>query len=120
MSKQILSNLFKSNRLKREEELVEAYRTFKNELIKEVTANKKIISDLTENNKILAEENKKLIEWIEKIINEIGSYEVSERNCIRVPIYKNIKSFGYCFGKSYRNKEIVLPQIVITKYEEVD
>lgn len=118
--KQILSNLFKSNRLKREEELVEAYRTRRDELIKEVTDNKKTISDLLKDNNRLIEENKKLIEWIEKIINEVGGYEVSERNFIRLPIYKNTKSFGYCFGKAYTNEEIVLPQIVITKYKEVD
>lgn len=64
--KQILSNLFKSNRLKREEEFVEVYRTRRDELMKEVTANKKIISDLTKDNSRLIEENKKLVEWIEK------------------------------------------------------
>lgn len=118
--KQILSELFKSNRLKREEELVEAYRNQKDELIKQASNDKEIIKDLANSNEMLIKENKILIEWIEKIIKDVGCYEVSERNLIRVPIFKNTKSFGYCFGKPYISKEIVLPQIIITKYEEVE
>ena len=36
----------------------------------------------------LQEENQKLINWIERIINDLGAYEVAEDNAIRIPIYK--------------------------------
>lgn len=56
----------------------------------------------------LQEENQKLINWIERIINDLGAYEVPEDNAIRVPIYKrkidketNMENV----------KEVILPQI---------
>ncbi len=61
----------------------------------------------------LQEENQKLINWIEKIINDLGAYEVSSSNAIRVPVYnrKPDKAFG-TENAEENIKEIVLPQII--------
>lgn len=56
----------------------------------------------------LQEENQKLINWIERIINDLGAYEVPKDNAIRVPVYKrkidkeiNMENI----------EEVILPQI---------
>lgn len=72
------------------------------------------INILENNNIALLENNHKLIDWIEKIINELGCYEVSENNKIRIPVYKNERiMFGEeDYLKGMTKKEIVLPEVV--------
>lgn len=59
----------------------------------------------------LQEENQKLIDWIEKIINDLGAYEVSENNDIRVPFYKKRRDEK---DEERNVEEIILPQITYT------
>lgn len=59
----------------------------------------------------LQEENQKLIDWIEKIINDLGAYEVAENNAIRVPFYKKRRNEKEEAGNV---EEIILPQITYT------
>lgn len=74
---------------------------------------------LEENNRALIDNNNKLTDWIYKIINELGCYEVSEYNAIRIPIYENkIKSFGLKQGREFIEKEVILPRICFMKMEE--
>lgn len=75
------------------------------------------INILENNNIALLENNHKLIDWIEKIINEVGCYEVRENNIIRIPVYKNESvMFGEDnYLKGMTKKEIVLPQVVYTQ-----
>ena len=71
------------------------------------------IDILEQNNRALLNNNNKLIDWIEKIINELGCYEVSSNNDIRIPIYKN--ECTYYKDNHYLNgsikKEVIIPQI---------
>lgn len=59
----------------------------------------------------LQEENQKLIDWIEKIINDLGAYEVSKDNAIRVPVYKKRRDEN---DEVENVEEIILPQITYT------
>lgn len=65
----------------------------------------------------LLESNQKLIDWIEKVINELGCYEVRDNNTIRIPVYKNenvmVGKDNYLKGMT--TKEIVIPRIVYMK-----
>lgn len=73
---------------------------------------------LENNNRALIENNNKLTDWIYKIINEIGCYEVPEYNSIRIPIYKNkIKSFGLKQGREFIEKEVILPEICLKRIQ---
>lgn len=70
--------------------------------------------DILENNSTaMLSEIQKLIEWIEKIINDVGCFEVPENNSIRIPIYKNIyeKAYSNEFKEPRVRKEIHLPSI---------
>ncbi|MCI8621364.1 MAG: hypothetical protein HFJ50_06555 [Clostridia bacterium] len=76
------------------------------------------IDRLESNNTALINENSKLTEWIYKIINEVGCYEVSEYNSIRIPVYRNeCVPYNEEHLKEMKMKEIVLPQICFMKME---
>lgn len=117
--KQILSDLFKSNRLKREEELVEAYRNRKNELIKEVNNNKKIIDNLNKNNGQLIEENQRLIEWIQNILKVVNTSEINREHInstITIPVYKKERIYSAVdWTKPQKREEIFIPSIRIVR-----
>lgn len=80
---------------------------------------KETIKTLGDNNDILIEENKKLIEWINKIINEVGIYEVKDRKSITIPIYKNpVRTYSGTFeglkdkmANLVNQEEILIPEI---------
>ncbi len=85
--------------------------------------NKKYIEIIEElQNKIkydnyLKEENKKMIEWIQKILKEFGTYEVRERN-ITIPIMKFTNA--YSVGESNTIMDVtddivIIPEIRICK-----
>ncbi len=76
------------------------------------------IKILEQNNTALIDNNNKLTDWIEKIINEVGYYKVAEDFQMKIPIYKNeCTIFGMKEGKPFTQKEIVLPQICFMKME---
>lgn len=56
----------------------------------------------------LQEENQKLINWIERIINDLGAYEIPEDNAIRIPIYKRKMYEETNMGDV---EEVILPQV---------
>ena len=80
---------------------------------------KKIIEQLQ--NKIkydeyLKEENKKMIDWVQKILKEFGTQEVAERK-IQIPIMRH-KDFMYGDDNiRYTTETIIIPEIIIYKGE---
>lgn len=61
----------------------------------------------------LKEENKKLIEWIQKILQEFGTSQVNDRK-ISIPIYKN--SINYFIDNALLTEEVVIiPEIRLHK-----
>lgn len=64
----------------------------------------------------LKEENKKMIEWVQKILKEFGTYEVCERS-VSIPIMKH-KDFMYGDNNMRMTTEtIIIPEIIIHKSE---
>ncbi|MBQ9023844.1 MAG: hypothetical protein IJ105_01330 [Bacilli bacterium] len=64
----------------------------------------------------LKEENKKMINWVQKILEEFGTQEVSERK-IQIPIIKH-KDFMYGDDNMrYTTETIIIPEIIIHKGE---
>mgnify|MGYP000265996671 CR=1 FL=1 len=67
-------------------------------------------------------ENGQLVDWIRKIINEVGCYEVKDDNEFRIPIYKNEETEVYYNvrkGMEWKlRKEIILPKIIINQISD--
>lgn len=49
---------------------------------------KQSIETYKNDNDILMTANQKLTDWVNKIINEVGIYEVEDRRSVTIPIYK--------------------------------
>lgn len=80
---------------------------------------KERISDLNNDNDILMKANQRLTDWINKIINEVGIYEVQDRRTITIPICKNpvkaafgnIEDIRANMGEFMSQEEIIIPEI---------
>lgn len=65
----------------------------------------------------LKQENIKMIEWVQKILQEFGTYEVRERQSVQIPIMKH-KDFMYGDNNVRMTSEtIIIPEIIINKNE---
>ena len=65
----------------------------------------------------LIKENEKLIDWINKIINDLGCYEVSKRS-VQIPIVNKEYAIGQDpLGQSIYGKRVVIPEITFLKTE---
>lgn len=69
------------------------------------------------NDDYLKEENKRLVEWVQKILKEFGTYEVRERN-VQIPIMKFENA--YSIGENNLVMDItddivIIPEIRICK-----
>ena len=64
----------------------------------------------------LKEENKKMIDWVQRILKEFGTCEVQEKR-ITIPIMKH-KDFIYGDDNiQFKTETIIIPEIVISKSE---
>lgn len=85
-----------------------------NDTLKDILKNSKCSS-------LLLEENKKLIDWIEKILSEFGTMDVRSKERVQIPIYKVEKEFPYKamdLGTEtirFSEKTIIIPEIVLRK-----
>lgn len=114
--------MFKNKKIIELTEKVESYRIERDTLRNKV---KSLEHTCEDKNKELAElhnmlnrlinSNTNLCDWIEKIMIDVGCYEISPNNSIRIPMYKNITNFGFDKGDSYIQTETVLPEIKIYK-----
>ena len=94
----------------------------KENLIKELKSRndflEKIYKNISHNSEMIYEENKKLIQWIEKIMEAFDIFEVPNRDRVQIPIYKlsakpsfdDINEVG-----RIREETIVIPEIIINK-----
>lgn len=58
-----------------------------------------------------------MIEWVQKILQEFGTYEVRERQSVQIPIMKH-KDFMYGDNNvRMTSKTIIIPEIIINKNE---
>lgn len=84
--------------------------------------NEQIMKDriewLSQDNDTLLKANIKLTEWINKIINEVGIYEVQDRRTISIPICKKIESAAFGDPKVLpfmEKEEVIIPEIRFIK-----
>jgi len=65
----------------------------------------------------LKEENKKLMEWVQKILKEFGTYEVGDRS-VSIPIMKFENAYSVGEGNTIMNVTddiVIIPEIRICK-----
>ena len=65
----------------------------------------------------LLKQNNKLIDWIERILKEFGTINVSTNNPVRIPIISSREAayMASSWPSSYKEEYIVIPQIEIVK-----
>lgn len=77
------------------------------------------LKDVLKNNNsssLLIEENKKLIEWIEKILENIGTIDVYSKDTIKIPVYKERHYISNPTELRETSREVIfIPQIEIIK-----
>jgi predicted nuclease with TOPRIM domain len=82
------------------------------------------IDELYKTNDMLLKTNQRLTDWINKIINEVGIYEVNDRRSITIPIMKNpVKAMCGSPEEIKENmeqfcnqEEIIIPEIRFVRY----
>ena len=69
------------------------------------------------NTETVLKQNNKLIDWIERILKEFGTINVSTNNPVRIPIISSKESayMASSWPSSYKEEYIVIPQIEIVK-----
>ena len=75
---------------------------------------------LSQDNDTLLKANIKLTEWINKIINEVGIYEVQDRRTISIPICRKIESAAFGDPKVLpfmEKEEVIIPEIRFIKMQ---
>ena len=90
----------------------EELKTLNNELEEEIVRLEKRNETLELSVQDLARENEKLVDWVNKIINDIGCYQVNERS-VKIPVME-------CMGNSYEpciGKKVTIPEISFYKVE---
>lgn len=67
--------------------------------------------------KYLEEENKKMLEWVQKIISMEKTFQVENIHPVQIPIYRNYRDLE---GRLIHTEEIIIPEIrySISRFEE--
>lgn len=84
-------DLFNKKKMSELKELCEAYRKEREKYRDKYIEKKSDYDKVYELNQRLIEENRTLINWIEKMINEVGIYEINKESSVRIPIQKQAK-----------------------------
>lgn len=61
-------------------------------------------------------ENRKMIEWVQKILKEFGTFEVNQRS-VQIPIMKRKELYYEENNTRMKNETIIIPEIIINKVE---
>ena len=63
------------------------------------------------------EENQKLINWIMKILDTVGTMEVREKSNFKIPVYenKNYRAYKQNYMGIYEKERLTIPEITIVK-----
>ncbi len=73
-------------------------------------------SELNKSMNNLITENKKLIDWITKILDTFGTMDVRERKSVKIPVYKNVEwnKYNIHYLGNYEER-LEIPAITIVK-----
>lgn len=78
------------------------------------------VTDLGKDNNLLMTANQNLTDWVSKIINEVGIYDVEDKKSVVIPIYRknrrvtastNLEEFKSNVGEFLNTEEIIIPEI---------
>lgn len=61
-------------------------------------------------------ENRKMIEWVQKILKEFGTYDVNQRS-VQIPIMKRKEVYYGDNNARMKSETIIIPEIIINKTE---
>lgn len=61
-------------------------------------------------------ENRKMIEWVQKILKEFGTYDVNQRS-VQIPIMKRKEVYYEDNNARMKSETIIIPEIIINKTE---
>lgn len=115
-------DLFNKKKLKEKDIIIEHKRKRIDELTNKLKQTEELYQNNLKNQNSMIKENQKLIEWIEKIINEVGvkTNNKYENSIITIPYYENKKPHyieGDWNSPSSEQKDIIIPSIRFTKFE---
>lgn len=117
-------DLFNKKKIKEQEQKLKHTSFIISEKEKEINRQYNTIKNLqTAHNRVL-DENKKLIDWVYKILNEFGELSTNKNISIRIPYYKD-EELG-CFGINDSRQfneirtTITIPELIINKTERIE
>ena len=68
------------------------------------------------NDEFLEEQNEKLIDWVQKILDQFGTLEVRDRNRIQIPVMRKVDNWSNGIDNGiFTTETILIPEIVINK-----
>lgn len=116
-------DIFNKKKVKEQDEIIKGYRkrcdTQKEEIekLKKEVRELKIENSSDELHNHLCNENKKLIDWIRKILDEVGTVNVDSTNTFKIPVYKKVeeKAYDTIFPTIVVEETITIPEIIIHK-----
>lgn len=116
-------DIFNKKKVKEQEEIIKGYRkrcdTKENEIekLKKEIRELKLENSNNEMYKHLCNENTKLINWISKILDEVGTLDVDSRDRFKIPVYKKVEeaTFDMIFPTIVERETIIIPEIIIQK-----
>jgi len=92
---------------------LEELESYKNKLIYDLACLRFEKEGIAKDNIRLLDENAKLIEWIDKMINDVGICETGVRDNIVIPIYKGNDNPA-CLSRGVSGRTVYLPSIAYT------
>ena len=110
-------DLFNKKKVERLEEEIVCLKRDKERLTNEINTLKDILKNQNCSSLVL-EENKRLIDWIEKILSAFGTFDVYERQSIKIPIYSHRAYSCSPNGEIHnqcRREVTIIPELVIEK-----
>ncbi len=110
-------DLFNKKKLKEKETIIEAKRKKITELLDTIDNLTEQNTRITTNSEHLIEENRKLIDWIERILDTVGIMEIREKLNFRIPVYieKEYKAYDRNVMGIFEKERITIPEITIIK-----
>lgn len=84
-----------------------------NEKYKEIT---RVLQNKIKFDDYLKKENEKLIEWVQKILEHFGTYNVNNRETVQIPVMRNRDSWiDDLHNNPIYSETIIIPEIVLHK-----
>lgn len=110
-------DLFNKKKLQEQEKQLKKLSLMINDKNSEINRQYNSITHLENNQGKLLAENRKLIEWIEKILDTVGTIDTESKMHFQIPVYINKESSYYDrdYLGIFEKERITIPEITIIK-----